>query len=63
LDREQERKKRDLVAETTDMLGSAPMVTLNGQPFLDEDGGKRYVRHESLDEEGGKGKPNEKTKG
>lgn len=62
MDKEQEKKKRDLVTETTDMLGSAPMVTLNGQPFLDENGGKPYVRHESLDEEHGKRKPNDKTR-
>jgi hypothetical protein len=62
VDKEQRQKKKDLVAETTDKLGSASMVTLNGQPLFDEDGGKRYVRHETLDEEQGKRKPNDKTR-
>jgi hypothetical protein len=62
MDKEQRQKKKDLVAETTDKLGSASMVTLNGQPFLDADGGKPYVRHETLDEEQGKRNPKDKTR-
>lgn len=60
MDKEQKKKIKRIEAETTDMLGSAKMVTLEGQPFLDEDGGKPYVE-ETLDEKDGKRKPSDKT--
>lgn len=54
--RKEKRTNRRIEEETVDMLGSAPMVSLEGQPFLDKDGEKKYVKHEDLDEEQGKGK-------
>ena len=62
MDNEQRKRKERLKAETTDYLGSAPMVSLKGQPFLDADGEKPYLKHESLEEEQGKRKPKETTR-
>jgi len=56
MDKKEKRTNRRLVEEAVDMLGSARMVSLQGQPFLDKDGEKKYVKYEKLDEEQGKGK-------
>lgn len=63
MDQEQKKRMKRLKEETVETIGSAPMITLQGQPFLDADGQKVYLRHENLDEEEGKRKPHEKTKG
>lgn len=62
MDKEQKKIKEDLVTETTDKLGSAPMVTLKGQPFLDAKGDKEYILQKASDGEQEKGKPRDKTR-
>lgn len=50
MDKEQEKRRKRIREETSDVLGSAPMISLKGQPFFDADGEKPYVKHEVLDE-------------
>lgn len=51
MDKKQKKKIKKLEAEATDVLGSGLMVTIKGQPFLDAQGEKLYLDHETLDEE------------
>lgn len=62
MDKEQKKKIKRIEAEATDILGSAQMVTIEGQPFLDAQGEKQYLKHESLDEEQDQRKPKDKTR-
>lgn len=62
MDKEQKKKIKRIEAEATDVLGSAQMVTIAGQPFLDDEGDKQYLRHETLDEEQDQRKPKDKTR-
>ena len=62
MDKEQIQKKKDFLSQTTDKLGSAPMVTFKGQPFLDEEGEKEYIMQEKLEEGQGKRKSKDKTR-
>ncbi len=62
MDKEQKKKIKKLGAEATDILGSAKMITLRGQPFLDAKGEKSYLRHETLDEEQEQRNPKDKTR-
>ena len=43
MDDKHRRRKKRLREEETDMLGSARMVTNEGQPFLDDRGEKAYM--------------------
>lgn len=60
MDKKDKETNRRLVEEKTDMLGSARMVTIKGQPFLDNDGDKTYVKYEEVDEDQGKRKFHER---
>ncbi|HHX95065.1 MAG TPA: hypothetical protein GX691_04490 [Clostridia bacterium] len=54
MDKEQKKRKKRIEEETSDVLGSAPLISLRGQPFFDADGEKTYIEQEVLDEEKGK---------
>ncbi len=51
MDKKEKKNNRKLTEEAVDSLGSAGMVSLKGQPFLDEEGEKTYVRYEDLEED------------
>ncbi|MGI6554224.1 MAG: hypothetical protein ACOX2P_02250 [Bacillota bacterium] len=60
MDKEQKKRKKRIREETSDVLGSAPMTSLRGQPFFDADGEKTYIEEEVLDEKKGKTVPERK---